>query len=246
MREGGEMLIRQRSLGIGDSVRSWWRTILDYVYPPICVGCGTPGVDWCDDCHGTLRIISEPLCNRCGRPLAHSRESCQNCQSFPGILQVRSYAHYEGSLLRAILHLKYRPNRTIARIMGGWLAGLCMQEGWKGSLVLAVPLGKIKKLQRGYNQAGLIADGLTDHLKIKRGRKVLKRIRETRSQVGLDIIGRFQNVQDAFRADRRLVEGQIVFLVDDLLTTGATLSACTEALQKAGVQRVYGLTVARA
>jgi ComF family protein len=226
------MLIRQRGRSIGNILRTWSRTVLDYVYPVSCIGCGNPGIEWCDECHATLRVISKPI--------------CQNCQDFPEILHVRSFAHYEGPLLRAILHLKYRPNRTIAWMMGGWLAELCRREGWKASLVLAVPLARIKKRQRGYNQAGLIADGLADHLNIKRGKNILKRIRETRSQVGLDIVHRRLNVQNAFRVDSRVADDPIVFLVDDLLTTGATMSACTDALQSAGVERVYGLAVARA
>jgi len=113
-------------------------------------------------------------------------------------------------------------------------------------MILAVPLGKKRLKQRGYNQAELIAHGLAQEMQIPILNKILSRTRETRSQVGLDSTSRFRNVQGAFHANPKVVKGQIVFLVDDLLTTGATLVACTRALMTAGVKKVYGLTVARA
>jgi len=159
---------------------------------------------------------------------------------------VRSYAHYEGSLLRALVNLKYRPNQEVAQLMGTWLAEICERNNWRGSLIVPVPLGKKRMKQRGYNQAELISNGLAEEMEIPVGKTTLKRTKETRSQVGLDPTARFHNVQDAFQADSQMLKHQVVFLVDDLLTTGATLVACTRALMTAGVQRVFGITVARA
>jgi ComF family protein len=113
-------------------------------------------------------------------------------------------------------------------------------------MILAVPLGEKRLKQRGYNQAELIANGLAEEMQIPISKNILRRTRETRSQVGLDSISRFRNVHEPFHADPKAINKQIVFLVDDLLTTGATLVACTRALMTAGVQKVYGLTVARA
>jgi len=130
--------------------------------------------------------------------------------------------------------------------MGTWLAEVCKRENWRGAMILAVPLGKKRMKQRGYNQAALIAQSMAEVMEISIGKKILRRTRETKSQVGLDPTTRFRNVQNAFHADPRAVKNQVVFLVDDLLTTGATLVACTYALMTAGVQKVYGITVARA
>jgi ComF family protein len=134
----------------------------------------------------------------------------------------------------------------LGRIIGHWLAGLCLQEEMDGNLIVTVPLSKNRLKQRGYNQVDLIADGMSEDLGIEKRKKVLIRTRETESQVGLDPIARQLNVQDAFQADRQSLKDQNVFLVDDLFTTGATMLACTDALIKAGVQKVFGLTVARA
>ncbi|NIM95705.1 MAG: ComF family protein [Anaerolineales bacterium] len=239
-------MLKLHKQSIRQIARLWWRTGLDLIYPPICVGCNQPGEIWCSDCHGCIQVFREPMCLRCGRPSHHSLVQCRYCRGFPSTLKVRSYAKYEGSLLRALLHLKYQPNQDLANIMGHWLADVFQRTGWSGSILVAVPLGKHRIRQRGYNQAGLIADGLADVLGLENSRTALRRIRETRSQVGLDPTARFQNVLDAFVADEHVVRGQEIILIDDLMTTGSTLSACTFALEDAGAKRVYGLTVARA
>lgn len=112
-------------------------------------------------------------------------------------------------------------------------------------MILPVPLGKKRMKQRGYNQAELITQGMSEGMGVPIGNKILTRIRETRSQVGLDPTTRFHNVQNAFHVDPQVVRNQDVFLVDDLLTTGATMVSCTYALITAGVRKVYGITVAR-
>lgn len=131
-------------------------------------------------------------------------------------------------------------------MMGNWLADLAIREGLDADKILAVPLGKKRWKQRGYNQVDLIADSMARRMGVARDTKALKRVRETKSQVGLDPHTRRLNVQNAFQADPKILDAQSVFLVDDLFTTGATLLACTNALQAIGVREVIGLTVARA
>jgi ComF family protein len=145
-----------------------------------------------------------------------------------------------------VLQLKYRPNRRLADVMGGWLAEICQRETWEPTLVVPVPLGKKKLRQRGYNQAGLVASALAQRLRLPMHEEALWRSRETRSQVGLDVPSRQANVQDAFRADPALVRDENVLLVDDVFTTGATLSACAQALRLGEARQVVALTVGRA
>jgi ComF family protein len=239
-------VIRQLGRGINFTLLHWSQTFLDLLYPPTCVGCGDSGADWCDRCNESLRILPKPICIRCGSPLPSIQNQCVRCSDFPGILMVRSYAYYEGPLHNALLHLKYRPNKRLAKIMGHWLAALSLKEGMAGSMIVTVPLGRNRLKQRGYNQVDLVADGMAEDLGIENKKKALTRIRETKSQVGLDPVARRNNVQNAFRADRQILMDQKVFLLDDLFTTGATMLACTKALQEAGVRYVFGLTVARA
>lgn len=181
----------------------------------------------------------------CGLPL-HGGEACHSCRRAELPLKARSYGWYEGSLKRALLHLKYRPNRRLAVIMAEWLAEICLRETWKQALIVPVPLGGERLRQRGYNQADLIGSALSKTLEWPFSRSLLRRVRETVSQVGLDAHERQKNVQGAFCAAPQQVVGKMVVLVDDLYTTGATLSSCTQALVQAGAALVFGVTVARA
>jgi predicted amidophosphoribosyltransferase len=159
---------------------------------------------------------------------------------------VRSYARSRGPLVRALLHLRYRPNDRLAAVMGRWLASVVQREHWHPTLVLAVPLGPERLRRRGYNQAALIAAHLAASLDLPSSEAALARIRETRSQVGLDGAALQLNVAGAFQADARILRESVVCLVDDLCTTGATLTACGRACVEADARSVHGLTVGRA
>lgn len=161
-------------------------------------------------------------------------------------LPVRSYALYEGPLVRSLLRLKYHPNLALASQMGAWLADVYRRTPWQATLIVPVPLGRERLKQRGYNQSALIASDLAERLSLPVSFDGLRRTRETRSQVGLDPETRLVNVSEAFHASPAVVQGHAVLLIDDLFTTGATLSACARALHDAGVAQVMGLTVGRA
>ena len=113
-------------------------------------------------------------------------------------------------------------------------------------MIIPVPLGKKRLRSRGYNQVSLIAEGLSDYLNLTLRENVLFRWRETMSQVGLDPTARQQNVQDAFNVLNDVIVDSKVLLVDDLVTTGATFSACARTLYDAGAKRVFGIAVAMA
>jgi ComF family protein len=117
---------------------------------------------------------------------------------------------------------------------------------WTLNLVTPVPLGLARFKERGYNQATLLARPIALYFGIPFSSKALKRMRETRSQVGLTVGERQQNMADAFVAKSKLVQGKTVLLVDDVATSGATLNACAKALLDAGASSVYGFTLARA
>lgn len=142
--------------------------------------------------------------------------------------------------------MKYRPNRKLSALMGDWLTELFSRETWDVNLVVPVPLSEARLLQRGFNQVALISTPLAQNLDLLHDEKALSRDRDTKSQVGLDATARLRNVQGAFRGLPESIHGQSVLLVDDLYTTGATMSACAEALLDAGAEAVYGLTVGRA
>ncbi len=117
---------------------------------------------------------------------------------------------------------------------------------WPVQLVAPVPLSKQRLRERGYNQSGLLARPLALATGLAYRPWALWRVRDTRSQVGLNERERLQNVMGAFEADSKEVNGKNVLVIDDVATTGATQNGCAEALLKAGARAVYGLTLAKA
>ena len=113
-------------------------------------------------------------------------------------------------------------------------------------IIIPVPLGKKRLAERGYNQVSLIGRPLSLAMNIAFAPNALSRDHETRSQVGLTKVERHLNVRGVFKANSKRVNGRIILLIDDVATTGSTLSSCAEALYAAGARDVFGLTVARA
>lgn len=148
--------------------------------------------------------------------------------------------------MQAILQLKYRPDRRLAAIMAGWLVNIYRSTNSNVSLVIPVPLGRQRLRERGYNQANLLAQAFAGQIKSSYSDMILERHRETASQVGLDVVGRWENVRAAFVVQNHSLIGQTIVIIDDLFTTGATLSACADALYDAGANSIIGLTVGRA
>jgi competence protein ComFC len=159
---------------------------------------------------------------------------------------VDAIAAYRPPLSDALVALKYRPDAAFAHVLAGWLQAKLITLAWEPEMIVPVPLGKVRKRERGYNQVELITSALAQSTKIPHGNSILKRVRNTRSQVGLDPTARFSNLEQAFFAERASVLGRRVLLVDDLLTSGATIVSCAEALFRGGASHVYALTIARA
>ncbi len=113
-------------------------------------------------------------------------------------------------------------------------------------MIIPIPLGKQRLKDRGYNQVALVAQPLAYHLGLVYAPQALWKSRDTRSQVGLNISQRRENVLNAYQADRSLVNGKSILVMDDVSTTGSTLSSSTEALLAAGARDVYAITIARA
>lgn len=224
----------------------WVWKLIDWIYPPFCGGCGKAGARWCEDCQNSLQRIRGLLCQRCGLPLT-PRGVCVSCQQQPFILDgLRAYAQYAGTLRNAIQRLKYHRDIALAEVFAAFLVELYQETEWELEQVVAVPLGVVRKRERGYNQAALIAFPFSIAVNVPYSGRSLYRIRETRSQVELGYRQRLENVKEAFWADPRFVNGKNILIIDDVTTTAATLNACAEALKIAGAKSVFGLVVARA
>lgn len=142
--------------------------------------------------------------------------------------------------------MKYRRNMAFGESIAIQMAEFVHALHWPIDVLIPVPLGKKRLKERGYNQVALVARPLAFQLGWTYEPEALWKTRETRSQVGLSISQRSENVQDAYQAAANVVQHKSILIMDDVATTGSTISACTAALLSAGAQEVYVLTIARA
>lgn len=235
------------------------RLLLDAVLPPLCLGCGeivaAPGA-LCADCWQGFTFIAPPLCACCGDPFEeHLGEGalCASCLARrPGYRRARAALAYDPQSRRLVLPFKHGDRTDIARACGGWMARAGADLLAEADLVAPVPLHWRRLLVRRYNQAQLLARAaLRASPQASHGRLVpdlLRRRRWTGSQAGLRARERRRNVREAFDVHPRwadAIAGKTVLLVDDVLTTGATVEACTRALRRRGARHVDVLTLAR-
>ena len=177
----------------------------------------------------------------------HPRSQCRNCAvAPPRFTQLRSWCAFEAPIRPALHKLKYRHDLGLSEALIPQLTEFVIALDWSVDVAMPVPLGSRRYRERGYNQAGLISWPLALALGIRHTSHALSRSRETPSQVGLTRAGRQKNVHRAFVASPESVNGRSILLVDDVATTGATLSSCADALFAAGARDVFSLTVARA
>ena len=245
---------------------------LDLVFPALCPVCdATLGVGrrdpLCGACWSAITRLDPPWCDRCGaasvtrradplsgRVASHDGDArapaptgpCAACATKPPEYDyARSAALYEGSLREAIHALKFSGRRALASPLGDLTAERCARALPADiDALIPVPLARERERARGFNQAALLAGRIGRRLTIPVRPRWLARIRPTRPQSDLSAAERRANVRDAFGASPRAA-GRHVLVVDDVLTTGATLDACAGALRAAGARRIGVLTVAR-
>ncbi len=235
-----------------DSRRSYFLyrliwTGLDFLFPPTCGGCGKSGSRWCADCQQNIVLLSKPYCAVCGNPIHRNASVCQDCQVHrPSFRILRSWSVFDAPVRNALHRLKYRKDIGLGDALAVQFSRFVYNLNWPIDIVVPVPLGQKRLIERGYNQVGLIARPLSLSMNLTYAPNALSRERETRSQLGLTKLERHNNVSRAFTAKGSRVNNHIVLLIDDVATTGSTLSSCAEALYAAGAQDVFAVTVARA
>lgn len=223
--------------------RSIWSG-LDLLFPPQCGGCGRPGSRWCETCQNSVIILNGIVCDVCGLP-QEKPGMCSAClASRPRFRSLRAWAVFEEPVQSALHKLKYRHDLSMGDAIAAAMMPFVQNLNWKIDLVVPVPLGKQRMRERGYNQVAMIAKPLAMGLGLQYLPNALVRRKETRSQVGLNREERHRNVHEAFRADAG-VKGKVVLIMDDVSTTGSTLSSGADALYAAGASDVFALTVAR-
>jgi len=215
------------------------------LFPPRCAGCGKNGFRFCPDCIKKAPRANQQKCVFCGEYLPNSQINHQ-CTRQSFIDRGYVWGLHSGPLKKGLHRFKYQRDLGLADIFSELLIDVFLTTTLDLDMIVPVPLGTKRLRERGYNQAYLLADACAKRLGVDCKPRVLRRIRETRTQVGLSIVQRQQNVSGAFKAESNEVSAKRVLLIDDILTTGATLNACAEALKQAGAEHVFSLTLARA
>ena len=224
--------------------RSIW-SALDLLYPPVCGGCGKIGSRWCVDCQQRVQILSGTLCEVCGLP-QEADGICDTCRvERPYFRALRAWTVFEDPVRSALHKLKYYRDFSMGDALAAQMTDFVRDLNWPIDMLIPIPLGRQRHKERGYNQVGMIARPLALILDIQFAPNELTRRKETRSQVGLSKQERQKNVHGAFQAGTG-VNGKTILVLDDVSTTGSTLSSSAEALLSSGAKDVYALTVARA
>jgi ComF family protein len=212
---------------------------------PVCLLCGTSATadGLCGDCRKVLPQLPQERCPTCASP-APGSQTCGRCLAHPPALdRVEAALAYAFPVDGLVQSLKYRHHLAAATALGELLA-----EAVAGSpmpeVLVPVPLGKQRLRERGFNQSLEIARVAARRLELAVDASALRRVRDTPAQVSLAFDARAKNVRGAFVCDAALA-GARVALVDDVLTTGASLDECAKALRKAGASEVLGWVAAR-
>ncbi len=219
-----------------------------WLLPPRCLACGEPcrDIDLCDACRAALPR-NEPACPRCALPLAASAPACGAClASPPPFTHAIAPWRYEGPIARLLPRLKFQRELAVAHTLATLAAHRI--AGWPGwhnaTRLIPMPLHAARLGQRGYNQALELTHPLARIQALPTDTTTLTRTRPTAPQTDLDATERRRNLRGAFVAEK--LAGEIVVLVDDVITTGATAREAARTLLRAGVAEVRLVAVARA
>lgn len=218
--------------------------VLDLLFPLHCLGCGRGGKLICDSCVAGLPRLSPPFCNRCAQPI--SSRGCRRCAEMSlEVDGIRSPFLMEGVIREGVHSLKYHQVRAAAAQLGQLLAEYLVSHPIPREVIVPVPLHPRRLRSRGYNQSALLAREVSKLTGLPVNEELLVRVRDTPPQAGVGSRKeRRQNVEAGFRCVGD-VHNQAVLLLDDVVTTGSTMSACAAALKAAGATSVWGLALAR-
>jgi ComF family protein len=250
---------------IADRLRGAWqacrdlgasasRLALDVALPTLCVACREPvaGEGVCAACWSQLAFIAPPYCPRLGIPFVYDPGpdllSMQAIADPPAYQRARAAVRYD-EVAKTLVHaLKYQDRTDLAPTMGRWMARAGHELLGEADLLVPVPLHWRRAWSRRYNQSGALAQVIARQTGVKVSRDALCRVRPTQQQIGLSRSERATNVQGAFKVSQDKttdVQGRRVILIDDVLTSGATVDACARALLRAKAAQVDVLVFAR-
>jgi ComF family protein len=230
------------------------RAALDLALPPLCASCREPveGRGLCPSCWSKLSFITRPYCERLGIPFAYDPGpgilSMEAIADPPAYNRGRAAVRFD-EISRALVHsLKYGDRLDLAPMMGRWMSHAGREILSGAEALVPVPLHWRRLWARRFNQSAMLAAAISAESGVPVAAAALKRVKATAQQVGLSRSERASNVQGAFKVpeeSKGAVAGRRLVLVDDVLTSGATVDGCARALNRAGAANVDVLIFAR-
>ena len=250
----GETIPAKRFARLSSALRASLGLVLDVALPQLCPTCREPvdGAGLCPACWSKLSFIAPPYCERLGIPFAYDPGpgvlSMEAITDPPAYRRARAAVRFD-DVARALVHaLKYGDRLDLAPMMGRWMATAGHSLTDEADAIIPVPLHWRRYWARRFNQSALLAEAIAKASQVPLALGALKRAKATPQQVGLSQSARALNVQGAFRVSpsgKAAVAGRRLILVDDVITTGATVDACARVLLRAGAAEVNVLTFAR-
>lgn len=247
---GRRLLVRSRS-----GLRAGLDLVVGVVYPPSCIACHAAVGEaqaLCAGCWSGIGFIERPYCERLGTPFAVDLGagllSPAAIAEPPVFERARAVCRFEGTARELVHKLKYGDRLEIALTLGRMMTQAGRELLAEADIIVPVPLHRTRLWTRRYNQAAALGCVIARLSGVALEMTALGRARRTRPQIGLTRAQRADNLQGAFKVapgDRPRVEGRRILLIDDVLTTGATVNAVARALLRAGATRVDVLTFAR-
>lgn len=216
------------------------KSLINFIAPPQCLVCGTSDAYVCRACQTRVFIAKAPSCYSCNK-LSPGGKTCPRCYHKSKLSGVIIPYRLDGPIQELIYRLKYHGDQNAAKFLATKLADFITST--KFSVISFVPSDGVAQRSRGYNQAELLARELSRLVGLPK-QEILLRLKHT-SQVGHSRASRFEQVKDNFLAITPRAKDQKILLVDDVLTTGATLAECARALKTAGAKSVWGLVIAK-
>ncbi|HXZ21457.1 MAG TPA: ComF family protein [Pseudolabrys sp.] len=236
-------------------LRTALRLLIDVALPPLCPSCREPlgdGSGLCPACWSRLSLIEPPYCARLGIPFVYDPGpgllSMEAIANPPAYGRARAAVRYDDVARTLVQAFKYSDRLDLAPMMGRWMARAGHELLENTDALVPVPLHWRRLWARRFNQSSALAGAISDVCRVPVVHGGLKRIRATPQQVGRSKTGRADNVQGAFRVpeeQKAAMAGRRLVLIDDVLTSGATVDACTRALLRAGAAHVDVLVFAR-
>lgn len=251
--------VQNRLGGTLPSVASAWLSAAarvggDFLIPPACVSCHTPMAahdTLCPQCWREINFIQPPLCDRLGWPMPFDTGgtmiSAAAAADPPVYDRARAVARYDGVMQRLVRDLKFHDSHHARRLFGRWMHVAGSELLATADVVVPVPLSRMRLAWRRFNQSAVLAAEVARLSGLPYRPLALVRTRRTRPQPGLTRSERQANVRAAFAVPKpwkTAIDGRAVILVDDVITTGATVTACARALKAAGARRVDVLALA--